>query len=438
MVHLFIQKHHEHLFSMNTWKMRIMFWGGAILVGLVATFFAYVCNEAEELFKLLLSYSDYVPLVLTPLGFMIAAFLADKIFPGTKGSGIPDVISAQSMDGVYFRDRLISLRIVIGKIFLTALVMVTGGSVGREGPTIQVGAAIMLASGRFFGEARQKVLIVAGGAAGMAAAFNTPLAGIMFAIEELTRDFEKKTASLVLTAIILAGFSSIAITGHYNYFGTTSATLAYQYWPAVLICGVVGGLLGGLFSRFVIAGINTDLPLGIGHFMRKHPFAFAGICGLIIAVMGVFTENSPYGSGYEEARMLVQGEHDAVPFYYGIVKMICTALSSVAGIVGGFFAPALAIGAGFGANIATLFPEASFSAIVLLGMVAYFSGVVQSPITAFVIVFEMTNSQLMLVPVMAASLIASAVSQLVCETSIYHALAGTILRKVSAEKIHGS
>ena len=123
------------------------------------------------------------------------------------------------------------------------------------------------------------------------------------------------------------------------------------------------------------------------------------------------------------------------PWYFGILKMCATALTSISGIPGGFFAPSLAAGAGFGSNLAGIFPDMQISALALLGMVAYFAGVVQAPITAFVIVFEMTNNHSMVVPIMAAALIASSISRLVCPKPIYHTLAEAFLKRIKSTEL---
>ena len=413
------------IFSITLWKQRLMFLGGAIVVGLVAAGFAIACERFQHIFDRVLVTSRFLPLLVTPLGFMLCAFMAKRFFPGSQGSGIPQVVAARQSRDIDVRTKLVSLKIAFGKLLLTPLGIMFGASIGREGPTVQVGAAIMLASGKFFGRSQQHGLILAGGAAGIAAAFNTPLAGIVFAIEELSRAYERRTNSLVLTAIIFAGISAMAILGNYTYFGTMRAGIDTYAWPAVIVCG----LAGGLFSRFIIAALSFRLPWGISTQMKNHPYWFAGSCGLAIAIMGVCSHNIVYGSGYSAARNLIEGGA-SVSSFFGVLKFLATALSSISGIAGGFFAPSLATGAGLGANIASLFPGLSPAVLVMLGMVAYFSGIVQAPITAFVIVFEMTNNHGMIVPIMAAALIASITSKLVCPSPIYHTLAENALRQI--------
>ena len=164
----------------------------------------------------------------------------------------------------------------------------SGASVGREGPTVQIGASIMQSLGRFTRFSRvetKRGLILAGGAAGVAAAFNTPLAGIVFAIEEMSRNYESRTSGTVLTSVIVAGIVSIWWLGDYTYFGTTSAILlGSSAWIPVIVCGAIGGVLGGAFSQSLIF-ISRGIPGKIGFFAKTRPIFFAAICGFLLAVI---------------------------------------------------------------------------------------------------------------------------------------------------------
>jgi len=267
-----------------------------------------------------------------------------------------------------------------------------------------------------------RMLILAGGAAGIAAAFNTPLAGIVFAIEELSRSFEERTSGTVLTTVIVAGITAMAVVGNYTYFGRTDAVLALsQAWAPVLICGAGGGMLGGLFARCLLA-ISRGLPGRTGAWIKDHPFAFAALCGLGMALLGLVSGNSTYGTGYTEAKGLIEGSEHLSPSF-GLLKMGATILSYASGIPGGIFAPSLAIGAGLGVDLAPWLPGVPVGALAILGMVGYFTGVVQAPITAVVIVMEMTDNQSLTLPLMAAALIAYGLSRLVCPEAFYRSLA---------------
>jgi len=411
---------------------RAIFLLGGVVVGGAAVALALLADQAQIAFALLLSKSRYAALIVTPLGFAAAVFLTNRYFPNSQGSGIPQAIAARHLTDQAARQSLVSIRIAIGKIILTLFGLLCGASVGREGPTVQVGASIMFAIGRF-SPRRQPGLILAGAAAGVAAAFNTPLAGIVFGIEEMSRAFETRTSSLIIAAVIAAGLTSLALMGNYTYFGSSPAALRNGFdWLAIPVCGVVGGLAGGLFSRILIT-MARGLPDGVGRAIRRHGLVFALVCGFAVAICGLISGDTIYGTGYAQVKAALENGAP-LPGDFGVLKFLATTFAAISGIPGGIFAPSLAIGAGIGSNIASLFHGAPIAAIMLLGMVSYFAGVVQAPITAFVIVTEMTDNHAMVVPLMAAALIAHATSKLVCEEGVYHALSEGFVDKAEAPR----
>jgi H+/Cl- antiporter ClcA len=268
-------------------------------------------------------------------------------------------------------------------------------------------------------------LILAGSAAGVAAAFNTPLAGIVFAIEEMSRAFESRTSGLVLTAVILAGLASLAMVGDYSYFGHSTSTLSGALdWLAVPLCGVAGGLLGAAFSAAVVNG-SRWLKIFIAAQPMRRSLAWAFACGMIVALCGLFSHGMTYGTGYQAAKSAIEGHPLALSFTP--LKFIANTASTLSGIPGGLFSPSLSVGAGLGGLIAALLSAHAAGAIVLLGMTAYFAGVVQAPITAFVIIEEMSGASAMVIPLMIAAVIGYGVSRLFQRESIYHALARNFL-----------
>ena len=413
-------------------KRRLVFWIGAVSVALVAILFAVACEQANGVFYKLLAVSPYLPLVTTPFFFALIVYLTKKYFPGSQGSGIPQTIaSLDPNESSRIRTQVLSLRVTFGKMLLTALGLMFGASIGREGPTVQVGASIMHSLGKFAHFPKhdlERGLILAGGAAGVAAAFNTPLAGIVFAIEEMSRSFDENSSSTILMTVIIAGITSLALLGNYSYFGHTAESLTFgRDWGVVIICGIIGGLFGGMFSRLLIA-VNVGLIGRIGQWMRSKPVFLAAACGFILAVIGLISGNTTYGSGYAEAKLLLN-DSSALPDSFAVLKMSATVVSYISGIPGGIMAPTLSAGAGLGANISQLFPSVPEGAAIILGMVSYFAGVTQAPITAFVIVMEMTDNHEMILPLMAAAFLAKLCSRLICPIPIFHAMAGNYMPK---------
>lgn len=414
------ERHRKMLLSGRRWRMRLVFWGGAVAVGVISVAFAAAATQASALFETLL-FNPWVALVLTPAGFTFSAWLAAKYFPGSQGSGIPQAIAARHIRDTGLRSKILSLRLTFGKILLTLFGLACGASIGREGPTVQVGAAIMLYSARIGRMISQRGLILAGGAAGVAAAFNTPLAGIVFAIEELSRAFEQRSSGLVLIAVILAGMASLGLVGNYSYFGSNASMLTVTIdWIALPICGVLGGLLGAVFARAVLR-INAFTSSYIAANPRRNVVLVAFIAGLIVAICGLLSGGATYGTGYEAARQAVEGSGMSLDF--APLKFFATVASTCSGIPGGLFAPSLSIGAGLGEAIAAALHVHAPGAIVLLGMTAYFAGVVQAPITSAVIIGEMTNANAMRLPLLLAALIGYGVSRAIQRESLYHAMA---------------
>ncbi len=407
------------------WQKRALFLIGGLIVGGCAVGFALLADLAQDGFRWLLAFSSYVPLAVTPLGLAVSVYAARRWFPNSGGSGIPQAIAARALTDQAARGRLVSLWVAAGKIMLTLLGLLCGAAIGREGPTVQVGASVMFALGRL-SPLRQPGLILAGAAAGVAAAFNTPLAGIVFAVEEMSRSFESRTSGLIISTVIAGGLVSLAILGNYAYFGTTVIALhGVQSWVAVGLCGVVGGLLGGGFSWLVVAVAGR--PGAPWAAIRRRPVVSAAVCGLGVAVCGLLSHDSIYGTGYAQVEAMLSGQTPP-PLSFGLLKLLASLFSAASGAPGGIFSPSLAVGAGIGQDLGVLLTQVPLGTMALLGMVGYFSGVVQAPITAFVIVTEMSHGEAVVVPLMIASLIGFAVSRLICREGIYHALAHNFVR----------
>ncbi|HWL79349.1 MAG TPA: chloride channel protein [Roseomonas sp.] len=414
------------LLSPRQWRRRLLFWLSAVLVGLTAVGFAALADGAQRIFHRIIAIEPLLIFVMAPAGLALSLLLTRWFFPGAQGSGIPQVIAALHETDAKRIGALLTLRIGIGKILLTLLGLLSGASIGREGPTAQVGAAIMYSLGRWQRLPRTEmihILVLSGGAAGVAAAFNTPLAGLVFAIEELSHGTRIRTGSPTLTAVVLAGLMAIAVVGNYVYFGVSHAQLEIgPAWVAVLACGVVGGFAGGLFSSALLEA-QRYLPRLVGQLAVRRPAVFAALCGLMIALIGWLSGGTSYGTGYDQAKLLVEGHAAELPADFAIWKLLATVVSYLSGIPGGIFAPSLAVGAGIGQWMGALLPGAPAGAVVLLGMVGYFSGVVQAPITAAVIVLEMTSNPRLAMPLMGTALLAFMVSRLVCRRPLYASMA---------------
>ncbi|MDE1152368.1 MAG: chloride channel protein [Micavibrio sp.] len=418
--------------SPQLWRQRIVVWGGAILIGLIAAVFSKIADAAQGVFSAITAHGRFWPFLLTPLVFVICAGATQRWFPSIGGSGIPQAIAAQQTHNAGARQWLLGWRVIAGKIGLTALGLMGGASIGREGPTVQVGAALLRMCAGLKVLNAERALILAGAAAGVAAAFNTPIAGIVFAIEEMARGFHRRSSTVILVAIVLSGASSMSILGNYDYFGKAAAPFSLQGdGIALLVIGILGGCFGALFSWILTHGM-ARLRKWRGGYIALHPVRFAAACGFAIALIGFMTHGDSYGTGYQLAEGLLRGEHPA-SWWSAFSKLAATAISGISGIPGGIFSPSLAVGAAMGASITPWFSGSAPQIIILMGMVAYFAGVTQAPITAAIIVLEITGKTVMPAPLIAVAVLAAGVARVFCPVSLYHALARDYASRAAAE-----
>lgn len=392
----------------------------AVLIGFAALIFAEMGERAQALFDALLRDNAYLPLVLTPLTFVSVAAVTQRFAREARGSGIPQVIAASRQPMGRTARALLSMRAAIAKVVLTVVALAGGASVGREGPTVQLAGAIMAQIHRLFRLPVTAGVVIAGGAAGVAAAFNTPLAGIAFAIEELAVAYEQRLAVLVMGAVMVAGLTAQGVAGDYVYFGLLHGSLPLtSVLIAAPLAGLVGGVLGGLFSRLFLALRGPD-----GRWrglLDRRPLITALICGALVGLLVYLTGGAVAGTSYEPTTELLTGEQG--DYWFGPAKFVAALATSASGIPGGIFAPSLAAGAGFGQILTPLFPVEQAGAIVLLGMAGFFTGVVRAPLTAVIILAEATGSGHVILPLFATALIGDWAGSMVCRDKLYVALA---------------
>ncbi|RME16152.1 MAG: chloride channel protein [Bdellovibrio sp.] len=425
----------QEVVSYHHWRNRIYIFIAASLIGVFAVLFARSSDGSYHIFRKLYEYNQFAPLIVTPLGLVIVRWLTTHVFKGAEGSGIPQVIA--SMGQRLLSPKLLSFSSGLGKLIGTNLALLSGASVGREGPTVQLSAVII----RYFSFLlrapviyTERSLILAGGAAGISAAFNTPIAGVVFAIEELGKSFYEQETSVLLMAIVVAGLAALSLSGPYFYFGLNNDSITGWAQLYAIPIGILSGLYGGAFCWLLLKGVQYMKALP-----AKKAYGMTFLFGLIIAGIGIITHGATFGSGYESAKALLNGEALPQGFHflgdglYSLFKFISTLLSYLTGTPGGIFSPTLSIGAGVGHWFVTFFHLPHSSAFILCGMVAFFSGVIRSPITAVIIVSEMTGNHTILLSLLLSSLVAYASSKLIAPKSLYHALAEGYLSEKKTE-----
>ena len=392
--------------------------------GLAVVGFTLLAEAAFGLFSRLHDFNRWSLLLWTPLCTAAIVWLTRRFAPGAAGSGIPQVIAALDPElPAASRPRFVSLRVSAAKIVLSSAGLLAGLSVGREGPSVQVAAGVMQHAQRWLGgRVPVHALLVAGGAAGIAAAFNAPLAGIVFAIEELSRKLESRSSGLIIAAIVLAGLMAVSAFGNLSYFGVIRVpALGWAALAPGLLTTLVAGLAGGFFAKLLAMSL-TGGGGRLGAWRALFPLRFAAACGLAVAAIGLVTGGASFGAGSDAVKHMLAGQADQ-PLFYVPLKFLATWLTAWSGVPGGIFAPSLSIGAGIGHDVSLLAGSSELApALIAMGMAAFLAAVTQAPLTSFIIVMEMVDGHAMVLSLMTAAMLASLVSRLMTRP-LYETLA---------------
>ncbi len=400
------------------WLDRFIVLAYAAVAGLLVVGFTLLSETALDIFQLLYGRYPWLTLIWIPACTALVAWLTRKYFMGAAGSGIPQVVAALSPQttGKKARERLVSLRLSFGKIGLASLGLLGGLSLGREGPSVQVAAGVMQHSHRWLHRKSgmdMHALLVAGGAAGIAAAFNAPLAGVVFAIEELSRRLESHNSGLIIAAIVLAGLMGVSVFGNETYFGVIKVpNLDWSALAPGLVVALLCGALGGLFSRLLIVSLTGISNDRFTQLRQRFPIRFAAGIGLLIAVIGLASGGSTFGSGSDAVREMLAGQAES-SYLFVPLKFVATWLTAWSGVPGGIFAPSLSIGAGVGHQVAFWSSPELAAALIAMGMAAFLAAATQAPLTSFIIVMEMVDGRPMVLSLMASAMVASLVSRMI-------------------------
>jgi H+/Cl- antiporter ClcA len=426
---------------MNQFKTRgyghASIWVGSAAVGIAAILYARMVNVAQAYYLKMFHQHALIISSLAPLFFLAATGLVRRFAPDAKGSGIPQVLEAIEMtekpataQSAWSTD-LVSMKTAGVKVLSSLVGFLGGASIGREGPTVQIAASSFAWIAKI---TKKKVphislhgYLVAGAAAGVAAAFNTPLAGITFAIEEIAENAFGAFRQMVMLSVIIAGITAQAILGNYLYFGHPSAEAVTPILlPQALLIGLIAGCAGGAFSKLLSNPAITKLP------EKWWPRALA--CGVICGAIGYYTNGASAGTGYEITQTtLSRSNMDEVNVFFPVLKLITTVLSYLSGMAGGIFSPCVSIGASIGVTVAKLAHFANFKACTLMGMVAFFAGAVQAPLTAVIIVMEMTDEHILILPFMISAFVGHGIAKTFMKEPLYRVLAKKNMEKNAAK-----
>ena len=427
----FLEHLRAELSSGRIWLDRAIVLGYAIAAGLFVVGFTLASDWVFGAFQRFYGAWPWAVLLTTPLLTAAIVWFTLRFFPGAGGSGIPQIKAA--LHATLPEERrfsFASLRLTVAKIGLGAAGFAAGLSIGREGPSVQVAAGVMQHARRWLSPRTTidgRALLVAGGAAGIAAAFNAPLAGVVFAIEELSGRLEARSSGLIITAIVLAGLVAVSVFGNSSYFGVIRVPrLGWDALGPGLLVTLLSGAAGGLFARLLIASL-TGAPGRFNRWRTRFPVRFAAACGLAVAVIGLVTGGVTFGAGSEAVKQMLQG-HDELTPLNTVLKFVATWLTAWSGVPGGIFAPSLSIGAGIGDAVASLASSDLGPALIAMGMAGFLAAVTQAPLTAFIIVMEMVDGHSMVLSLMAAAMLSSLVSRMISRP-LYETLAEHMVRR---------
>ncbi len=361
-------------------------------------------------------------LLFPVVGSLGIGYLLYRYFPNARGSGVP-----QTKAALYARDGRILLRTVLGKFFCTSATLASGIPLGREGPSVQVGAGIASVLGRALGLRPEKVkaLIPVGAAAAIAAAFNTPLAAVLFALEEIVGDMNAPVLGSVVLASATSWMVLRLLLGNHPLFTVPRYELVSPIeFLIYAVLGVAGGLASVAFTKLLLTMRARFL-----RFPPKTAWFHPVVGGILVGVTGWFVPQV-LGVGYGYVGDALNG-HITLKLMLVLVvlKLITVPTSYASGNAGGIFGPALFIGAMVGGALGTvahhLFPAhtATSGAYALVGMGAAFAGIVRAPMTSVLMIFEMTQDYAVIVPLMIANLVSLFISSRLQHMPIYEELA---------------
>lgn len=403
------------------------FWIAGGLTALIAIVYAQVFHWAELGSQYLYAQWGYGLLISTPLLFLTSWWLVDRYAPFANGSGIPQLMAASELtEKPGAKDiipRLLGFRVILVKIASSLIAVLGGGAIGREGPTLQIAGSLFDLTNRVL-PSRLKIpnrqgMILAGGAAGLAAAFNTPLGGIAYVIEELAKSHVSFFRTGILHAVVVAGLISQVVMGSYLYFGYPKvAAFSLGQVLMVIVVSVTAGFVGTLFGQF----LKYIFHLRSLFTSRRSKAVAAFFFGLIFAVLTVFVTPKTMGSGREVIDPLLFDGQSAEWFEL-VARFLGSGLTYATGGAGGIFAPTLAIGGASGSLVATFIFETVLPLATLAGMTAALAALTHSPLTAFILILEMTDRHSSILPLMLAAMIGQGVSKLISKQSFYEYVA---------------
>lgn len=414
----------------------IPLWIASCVVGCIAVLYAQILHFGEEVFLLFYKNNKAWVFILAPVFFFLS-FISVRYFAKySNASGIPQVMAALVLPKKRARviiNELLSVRIIIVKIISSFFMSLGGGVVGREGPTIQIAASILHVTNRILPKSwpqiSDKLMIITGGAAGLAAAFNTPLGGIVFAIEELTKNHLKYLRTTVFSSVIIAGFTAQTLLGPYLVFGFPQVDAdGFHFFMILLLVTFLCGIFGAYFGKIAFAVNRFKKSL-----KPKQQFGLGFVLVMLFATIVFYTNKDSVGAGNLLLDRLLFESDKTVEWYTVPARLFNGIISFTNGGAGGIFAPALSFGGSIGAlfgEFFTLQPKQT-NMLVMIGMVAFLTAFTRSPFTCAILVLEMTDRHSVIFYLLVAAWGSNLIATLIDPKSFYEKTSEVIVKELN-------
>lgn len=405
----------------------IPFWIAALLTGLAAVAYTQLFNIAEDLLRHVWNWQRWSIFIFAPLSFLTAWLIVRLFAKNAGGSGIPQVMAAIDLSATKYENKLsklLSPRILLTKIASSLFMVFGGGAIGREGPTIQIAGSIFSTINKLIPNSwpklSQRSFILTGAASGLAAAFNTPLGGIVFAIEELAKIHISLFRTALFTSVIIAGLAAQAILGPYLYLGYPNVKgLSALVFLGVIVVAIVAGMCGAAMCKIILKILEWKRTL-----TNAQTIIYIIAIGFVIAAAAYFVDSSILGSGKELMNDTLFTDDKYVSGQTLLMRIFGPILSFTVGGAGGIFAPSLSAGASIGSVLAQVFhfADANANMLILSGMVGFLTGVTRTPFTSAILVLEMTDRHSVIFYLMLSALVSNIAALVIARKSFYEQL----------------
>lgn len=364
------------------------------------------------IFVLVSSLAWWAPLVWTPILTVLAVYIIRKAVPEAAGTGSPHaLIPTDNNFDNRFANKFVSVKIALGKVFLTPLAFLSGLSLGNEGPAVQVGAGLMHSfRNRIYGipNITAQSLVMIGNGIGLAVCFGSIIGGFAYCLERMSQTFSRTSKSCILLSMVIGSLifaTVLASAEHSLIFPAVALTWSWYSVVAVLVLGIA---IGTMWAHALIYTMVTTSKIGL--FKSHRPLTFAAICGLAVAVIGIATDGSVLGLSQHatQASLDVSTDHS---LWFVPAKFVASVLTAWSGVSAGMFIPMINMGAGIGASVAQILIPSGAPLLAALGMTTFLAVVSRAPLCSALLIVDLVNNYALMLPLLVIAMVATEIAK---------------------------